>query len=239
LDIPRKFWDAMLEHAGEEDPNECCGILAIKDGVVTGHHRIVNVERSPYRYKMDPLYFKVVDEVEDDGASPAFYHSHTHSPAYPSQTDIRLVVYPDSYYLIVSSQEFDGNSQKVSETPQVRAFAINGDKITEESVVVTDQVDERRKVREGRVVSDHMDKTVAPAPRRRGPTRAAVRAAARRAEEAGTSAPPKAKAKAAKGESEHEVTESVSAEVENVSVATPETTSLIISGLSLRKPPSA
>ena len=106
---------------------------------------------------------------------------------------------------------------------------------------MTTQVDERRKVREGRVVSDHMDKTVAPAPRRRGPTRAAVRAAARRAEEAGTSAPPKAKAKAkaAKGESEPEVTESVSAEVENVSVATPETTSLIISGLSLRKPPSA
>jgi proteasome lid subunit RPN8/RPN11 len=138
LNIPRKFWDAMVEHAVEEDPNECCGILAVKDAVVTGHHRIVNVERSPYRYKMDPLYFKVVQEVEDDGAAPAFYHSHTHSPAYPSQTDIRLVVYPDSYYLIVSPQEFDGNSQKVSGTPQVRAFAVNGDKVTEESVVVTD-----------------------------------------------------------------------------------------------------
>ena len=138
MEIPRKFLDAMLEHAVEEDPNECCGILALRDGVVRGHYRVTNVERSPYRYKMDPMYFKVVQEVEDHGAVPAFYHSHTHSPAYPSNTDIRLVVYPDSFYLIVSPHEFDGNSQKVSETPQVRAFAIEGDKVIEESVVITD-----------------------------------------------------------------------------------------------------
>ena len=138
MEIPRKFLDAMLEHAVEEDPNECCGILALRDGVVEGHYRVTNVERSPYRYKMDPMYFKVVQEVEDDGAVPAFYHSHTHSPAYPSNTDIRLVVYPDSFYLIVSPHEFDGNSQKVSETPQVRAFAIEGDRVIEESVVITD-----------------------------------------------------------------------------------------------------
>ena len=128
----------MLEHAVEEDPNECCGILAIKDGVVTGHYRVSNVEKSPYRYKMDPLYFKVVQEVEDAGATPAFYHSHTHSPAYPSNTDVRLVVYPDSYYLVVSPNEFNGNGQKVSETPQVRAFSINDGTITEEPMVVTD-----------------------------------------------------------------------------------------------------
>ena len=138
MEIPRKFLDAMLEHAVEEDPNECCGILVLRHGVVEGHYRVTNVERSPYRYKMDPMYFKVVQEVEDDGAVPAFYHSHTHSPAYPSNTDIRLVVYPDSFYLIVSPHEFDGNSQKVSETPQVRAFAIEGDKVIEESVVITD-----------------------------------------------------------------------------------------------------
>ena len=138
MEISREFRDAMLEHAVEEDPNECCGILALKEGVVTGHYRVVNVEKSPYRYKMDPLYFKIVQQVEDAGAIPAFYHSHTHSPAYPSKTDVRLVVYPDSYYLVVSPNEFDGNSQKVSETPQVRAFSINDGKIIEEPIVVTD-----------------------------------------------------------------------------------------------------
>ena len=127
----------MLEHAAEEHPNECCGILALKDGVVTGHHRVTNVERSPYRYKMDPMYFTIIREVEDDGAEPAFYHSHTHSPAYPSDTDVRLVVYPDSYYLIVSPHKFNGKGKKISEIPEVRAFAIEGKMVTEESVVIT------------------------------------------------------------------------------------------------------
>ena len=137
LEIPRAFRDAMLEHANEEDPNECCGILAVKEGVVTGHYRVANVERSPYRYKMDPMYFKIVQEVEDDGGMPAFYHSHTHSPAYPSATDIRLVVYPDAMYLIVSPHEFDGNSKKVSDAPQVRAFLITDGTVVEEPVVIT------------------------------------------------------------------------------------------------------
>ncbi|MBI3603694.1 MAG: Mov34/MPN/PAD-1 family protein, partial [Nitrospirae bacterium] len=30
------------------------------------------------------------------------YHSHTHSPAYPSMTDIGLAYYPDAVYLIIS-----------------------------------------------------------------------------------------------------------------------------------------
>jgi len=68
------------------------------------------------------------------------------------------------------------------------------------------------------------DETVAPAPRRRGPTRAAVRAAARRAEETGISVPAKPKSKAAKAESEPEVPESVLAEVEDVPVTTVEMT---------------
>jgi len=32
----------------------------------------------------------------------AIYHSHTHTPAYPSATDIRLAYYPESYYLIIT-----------------------------------------------------------------------------------------------------------------------------------------
>ena len=35
----------------------------------------------------------------------AIYHSHTKSPAYPSQTDINLAAYPGVVYLIVSLAE--------------------------------------------------------------------------------------------------------------------------------------
>ena len=45
-------------------------------------------------------------EIDDSGWSlGAIYHSHTRSPAYPSQTDINLAAYPDAIYLIVSLAE--------------------------------------------------------------------------------------------------------------------------------------
>ncbi|MBI4336682.1 MAG: M67 family metallopeptidase, partial [Chloroflexi bacterium] len=53
----------------------------------------------------------------------AFYHSHTHSPAYPSATDVRLATWPDAFYLVVSLQDPAG--------PVVRAFRIQDATITE------------------------------------------------------------------------------------------------------------
>ena len=45
----------------------------------------------------------IMIEIEENGWSlGAIYHSHTRSPAYPSQTDVNLAFYPDSLYLIVS-----------------------------------------------------------------------------------------------------------------------------------------
>ena len=60
-----------------------------------------------------PLHARPQGPVPDHSArSPrtarrcsAIYHSHTASPAYPSQTDINLATYPDSIYLILSLAE--------------------------------------------------------------------------------------------------------------------------------------
>jgi proteasome lid subunit RPN8/RPN11 len=47
-----------------------------------------------------------MSEIEENGEElAAIYHSHTASPAYPSQTDINLAAYPDALYLIVSLAE--------------------------------------------------------------------------------------------------------------------------------------
>ena len=58
----------------------------------------------------------------------AFYHSHTHSPAYPSKTDVRMSLESwmlDVYYILVSLKD--------KETPQIRAFHINEEgEITED-----------------------------------------------------------------------------------------------------------
>ena len=47
MEIPREFADAMVQHAIEEDPNECCGLLAGKDGQVLKHYRMTNTESKP------------------------------------------------------------------------------------------------------------------------------------------------------------------------------------------------
>ena len=92
MELPQQYADAMVQHALEEDPNECCGILSGQDGRVMKHYRITNSEASPYRYNMDPqeLLRALQDTERHDWEFIGFYHSHTHSEAYPSATDVRL-----------------------------------------------------------------------------------------------------------------------------------------------------
>jgi proteasome lid subunit RPN8/RPN11 len=56
------------------------------------------------------------------------YHSHTHTEAYPSKTDVELAFYPEALYFIVSLE-------RPSE-PVIRAFRINDANITEEEVMI-------------------------------------------------------------------------------------------------------
>lgn len=129
LRIPERIAKEIVDHALQEDPNECCGILAGRDGSATVAYRITNVARSPYRYLMDPQEFLRADkDIEARGLElVAFYHSHTHSEARPSDTDIRMALesrWLDVLYVLVSLQD--------KEAPDLRAFRIDGDgRITE------------------------------------------------------------------------------------------------------------
>jgi proteasome lid subunit RPN8/RPN11 len=128
--IPRSIYDEMLEQAREEAPNECCGILGGRDGAATTLYRANNAEASPLRYTLDPddLFRITFQEIPDhDEEMLAIYHSHTRSPAYPSQTDINLATYPDSIYLIVSLAE--------GEDP-LRGFRIDDGAVTEVELTV-------------------------------------------------------------------------------------------------------
>ena len=121
LAIAKNFADEMIAHANEEDPNECCGILAGKDGTVHHLYRITNATPSPYRYLMAPQEQLNADKDSERNGWEflAFYHSHTHGPAYPSQTDVRMALqsgYLDVYYVLVSLED--------KEEPGLRAFHI-------------------------------------------------------------------------------------------------------------------
>lgn len=121
---------ALIAHAREELPHECCGLLAGRDGRVERVYRGTNIDHSPYTYLMDPneqlAAFKDMDAAGLDLV--AIYHSHAHTPAYPSRTDVAKAYYPDAAYMIISLANRDA--------PDIRAFRVVNGQITEESVVV-------------------------------------------------------------------------------------------------------
>jgi|TARA_Y100000814_G_C12300532_1_gene391593 proteasome lid subunit RPN8/RPN11 len=114
----------MIEHSKSEDPNECCGILAGTNGNISKLYKIRNASPSPYRYVMDPqeMLTSIQDADENGIDLVAFYHSHTHSPAYPSETDTRMAVesgWVDFCYVLVSLEDED--------KPVVRFYVIDSD----------------------------------------------------------------------------------------------------------------
>lgn len=115
--IGRDLYDQMIEHALQEAPNECCGMVAARDGTAVRVHRAVNAAASPLRYEIDGLeQYRIQAEIEEEGLDlGAIYHSHTRSPPYPSQTDINLAFYPESLYLIIGVAQTE---------PEVRAYRI-------------------------------------------------------------------------------------------------------------------
>ena len=129
LELPRAIFDEMVSHAQEDLPNECCGIIAGKDGAATKLFRAKNAEASPYRYSVDSGdLFRIFRECDaNDWEFLVIYHSHTASPAEPSPTDIRLAFWPEAYYVVVSLADRDN--------PVARAFRILDDAVSEEELL--------------------------------------------------------------------------------------------------------
>lgn len=129
--LDQETWDLLVEHAWSDHPFEVCGLLGVRPDGGLVHFPIPNAERSMTYYVMDPkALLRAMREIEDEGYGLAIYHSHTHTEAYPSATDIRLAAYPDATYLIVTLQDRDA--------PDIRAFSIVDGEVTEKPVVVRD-----------------------------------------------------------------------------------------------------
>ena len=120
----------IVEQALREFPNECCGLIAAEDGVAVKVFPMTNADASPATYRLDGKeQLKVFDELDERGWDLwAIYHSHTHSEAYPSETDTRLAFYPDSRYLVLSLQD--------RAEPVLRSFWIQEGAIDEEELQI-------------------------------------------------------------------------------------------------------
>jgi [CysO sulfur-carrier protein]-S-L-cysteine hydrolase len=127
--ISQDLYDEMVEHAREEAPNECCGMLASRDGEAVKIYRARNAAASPLRYEIDGAdqYRIQMDIYDADLELGAIYHSHTRTEPYPSQTDINLAFYPEALYVIVGL---------AGSEPDVRAFRIRDGRVDETQLVV-------------------------------------------------------------------------------------------------------
>ena len=112
ITISKTLIDQMIQHSFDENPNECCGILSGKNGSVSKLYKIENAASSPFRYVMDPkdMYNAMKDSEDNDLDFMVFYHSHTHTPAFPSDTDTRMALesgWVDFCYALISIENHE------------------------------------------------------------------------------------------------------------------------------------
>ena len=124
LFIPAPLAEAMIAHARAEAPLEACGIVGGRGRQALRFYPARNADRSPVRYTVHPEdQLRIMTELEERGEELwGIFHSHPHSEAYPSATDVRFAYYPDAYYLIASL---------AGPEPVLRAFRIVDGQITE------------------------------------------------------------------------------------------------------------
>ena len=135
LTIPSSVADELLEHARAEVPNEACGLLAgnLASGRATAFHPARNEEASPLRYNVHPDdLVRIVFGIEDAGQDlVGIFHSHTHTPAVPSPTDLRSAQYPDAFYVLATLSDLDAGPDDA-----LRAWRIIGGASSEVPLVI-------------------------------------------------------------------------------------------------------
>jgi proteasome lid subunit RPN8/RPN11 len=118
--IEAALLERILAHARRDFPNECCGVVAVRDGRAVAVYEATNVQASPLRFQVDPLdVLRIDNAIEAEGNTlGAIYHSHTRSEPYPSQTDIGFAEsWPGVEWLIVGLRH--------DEDPTIRSYLID------------------------------------------------------------------------------------------------------------------
>lgn len=105
-------------------PDEACGLLAGADERVEVVYTTANADASPVSYRVDSRdQWAAMRDADARGLEMlGGFHSHTHSEAYPSPTDVAQAFYPEWAYLVVGVGEPE---------PVMRAFRIRSGEITE------------------------------------------------------------------------------------------------------------
>ncbi len=134
LRLPHDVYLQMVGHCLTGLPDEACGLLAgdPDGGLVATCYPTRNVAASAKVYTVDPREHLQADrDAESRGHQIiGVFHSHTHTDAYPSPTDVAQAPDPTWHYVLVSLRDT---------SPVVRSYRIVDGEVEEESVVVQNE----------------------------------------------------------------------------------------------------
>ncbi len=134
LRLPRDLYLQMVGHCITGLPDEACGVLAgdAQSGTVERCYPTRNSAASARVYTVDSADLLRADrDAERAGIQLiGVFHSHTHTDAYPSPTDIDQAPDPAWHYVVVSLRDT---------SPMVRSYRIAAGRVDEESVIVLGQ----------------------------------------------------------------------------------------------------
>ena len=101
--VPRAVRDAVVAHAREAAPAECCGMLVGTPAAIAASVRATNLSENRSRFLIDPKdHIQARRDARAAGMDVVgFYHSHPHSVPLPSETDLADASYANHLYLIV------------------------------------------------------------------------------------------------------------------------------------------
>jgi proteasome lid subunit RPN8/RPN11 len=132
LELPWDAVDDIVAQAKESYPYEACGLLAGPAGGsrVTRFYRCRNAAESARVYTIEPRdHLQAERDAEDNGWEIiGVVHSHTHTEAVPSPTDIAQAPDPAWHYAIVSLRD--------EENPALRSYRIVDGTVAEEPVTI-------------------------------------------------------------------------------------------------------
>jgi proteasome lid subunit RPN8/RPN11 len=131
LVLTQQHLNGMIRHAARQAPLEACGLLAGRAGRVERLLAMENAERSPARFRMDPLeQLRAFEWIEERGLHLlGIFHSHPAGPEAVSPTDIAEASYA-VVHIVVSRPREDGSEW------QARGFWIEPGRVTEVALIV-------------------------------------------------------------------------------------------------------
>ncbi len=129
--MPHDLYEQMVAHCLSGLPDEACGLLGgvVETGDVVTCYPARNAAASAKVYTVDPRdHLRADRDAEAAGnAIIGVFHSHTHTDAYPSPTDVAQAPDPTWHYVLVSLRDTH---------PVVRSYRIDGGSVAEEPFAV-------------------------------------------------------------------------------------------------------